>query len=341
MQPLRWMILAGLFTRSVALFADSEPTPVQLRYEVGAGCPPADTFVEGFQARTKRFALTTGPASSRRTIRVVVDDEPQHSHGRLEIRSGESIIATREVEGPTCDEVVSVLAFVAALASEGGPALSSPNPAQSIAAPSPPSPSSLAPALPKTTWQRRASAGAQGTALLGAFPQVAPDFAVFMDIRRVRTMEALPEDIVDGLGPSFRVSLRGAQSGSSPVRSGGEAKFQRFSAAFSGCPWWVRLGKQWSVVPCATAEVGVFTAEAYGITLTRPPQVGLWAALGTEAWLRWELLPPFFVEAVAQLQMPLRRDHFFVAIQGEDPRNDAWRVSPVCGAAGLGMGFEL
>lgn len=347
MHRLRWIILAAFSTYSASSWAEmpssapppDAPTPLPLRFEAGAGCPSARAFAEGFQERTKRFVLTqTGdPAGS--ALHVAVGNEPQRSYGRMEIYAGGSIVASRDVEAPTCEEVVSALAFVAALAVEGKSESAMPGPTSSGAAPKSPPSSDAAQAAPKVVWDRRFAAGVHSAALLGVFPDVAPDIDLFLEFRRVRTKEVPDVTDVDGLGPTFRLSLRAAPSQPTKVDPVGEARFQRFSATLSGCPWWIGFGRELTLAHCATAEVGVLTAVLKDVSSGPPTEVAKWVSFGAQSWLRWVISPPLFVEAYAHAQVPLWQTEFIKGSGTSEQR--IYKVAPVCGALGLGMGFEL
>jgi len=122
---LRWLGLGSACALEVltprAARAEPPAQPFRLEYWAHGKCPDADEFSLRLRARA--------PA-----LRPAVDSEPAvafyaelaegngSAYGRLTTRSLDGREITRDVGGPTCDDVVTALALIAALSLEPGDA---------------------------------------------------------------------------------------------------------------------------------------------------------------------------------------------------------------------------
>ncbi|MBI4703371.1 MAG: hypothetical protein HY744_19830 [Deltaproteobacteria bacterium] len=119
---------------------------VSLEYRASAGCPSRDDFMAQVAARTSLARWVESPAAERR-FAVAVSKRGRKTAGKLAIQSLDGAVATREVAGESCDEVVAALALVVALAIDPKARVEpTPAPASPAAAPGPVEP--VGPAAP-------------------------------------------------------------------------------------------------------------------------------------------------------------------------------------------------
>jgi hypothetical protein len=99
---------------SIGTTAPVEPEPIRLVYSAPAGCPDGATFFVGLAARAHVVQIEDGDA---REFRVTIEQTDDVAKGTLVVVSKDGE-AAREVTGKTCDETVTALELVAALAIE-------------------------------------------------------------------------------------------------------------------------------------------------------------------------------------------------------------------------------
>ncbi|MGE5785481.1 MAG: hypothetical protein ACM3ZE_12855, partial [Myxococcales bacterium] len=115
--------LASVFLAAVTISANAALGAVQevavLRsYEAPGDCPSAISFMQHFGSRTQRVRITSSSAAAHLSFVVALSHEDGHVVGRLAIASRNGVTSHREVSAQSCDEVVTALAFVAALAAD-------------------------------------------------------------------------------------------------------------------------------------------------------------------------------------------------------------------------------
>ena len=139
-RALRLPILAVLSGGALAAApARAEPAPLRLDYETaGGGCPGAAVFLDEIQWRTDQ-ARVVGPAEAALEVRARVVRRGPVTRGRLVLGTGKDAIV-REVEGASCEEVVSALALITALALDPHASTATKRPAAPGFAPPPPPP---------------------------------------------------------------------------------------------------------------------------------------------------------------------------------------------------------
>jgi hypothetical protein len=89
--------------------------PIALTYDAPPGCRTADEFQALVLARTARIRFAA-PGEAARTFEVHVDRDGGVVRGRLDVHGRAGQATRREISGDSCDDVVSALAFVTALA---------------------------------------------------------------------------------------------------------------------------------------------------------------------------------------------------------------------------------
>jgi len=288
--------------------------------------------------------------------------------GRLEIQGPGSEVSVRSVPGRTCNEVMSALALMTALAidpnarasagpSPGAPpasatgnrsvkppvsqAFAAPPPAQpdanearNEALPPPESASVEAARVPviapvPTNWKW--SAGLQGHTSLHVSPTPGLGGSLFVEA-------AAPGASV--LGPVLRVGLFVNQSDVA-LASGAGAEFQWIAAMVEGCP--IRLEQadgRFAFFPCLAFHLGVLRGSGSG--LDQPRQAtDSWSDVGPVARIRFAISKHLFLEAQGMLVFPLHRLTFDVQDYPAQAPTSAYTVPVIGVLAGIGVGYEF
>ncbi len=151
----------------------ADPAPVALRYTATAGCPDEAAF----RARLASRLSTPLDAWFGRWMLVDAAADPHRAHGTLVVVDRNGTAARRDVEGATCDEVVSALALMAVVLLEGTgdrrESGTSPVPARSSEAPGPRPLPAASPQQPTPVRQDSSvqwAAGLQGVVVGGVAP---------------------------------------------------------------------------------------------------------------------------------------------------------------------------
>jgi hypothetical protein len=94
---------------------DAGVETLDVEYEEFEGCPQRADFVREVMMRTPRARLSE-PGEASRTVIVVLRRAGAATRGNLVLREASGAETTREVEAGSCEEAVSALALVTALA---------------------------------------------------------------------------------------------------------------------------------------------------------------------------------------------------------------------------------
>lgn len=307
--------MAGLSLLSTAR-AEAVSTPIHLEYRSGEGCPNEAAFAARLHARMMGGAgsETDGPLR----VLIAVDGSGEGAVGQLtiEARSGET--TTRQISGPSCEQIVDALAFVVALTLD--PA------ASAAAAPAPPSagPPADAPAARApsgTTWRLSAAAHAS---LTGAFPpglQVSVPVFVELGDESPATLHRWTPSVRAGFERSFGASVQIPQ---------GSARFVWTVGRLDLCASW-SVAPQFTVGPCLGADLGEIDGEG---SIAHPRQASpFWFALGGIVRGRWQVRSPVFLEVDAGAVVPVTRNAFVF-----DPDTLLYRVPAVSERVSGGLG---
>ena len=267
---------------------DAATEPIRIIYSAPPSCPDDAFFFGQIRARTNRVRRDDDVVGARQVM-VTVTASPTGVRGHLELRAANSETSVREVSGRQCEQVVSALAFVAAMGIDpqasllplGGapapdeltrdgasveqlpPAVPRPDqpslPPQTGAASTPAPPQrEQARATPRPALETRNAVqwssmiGVDASSLVNLLPAPAWGGRVWFELHQ-RSATKL-------LSPSGRVSLGGFATVSHALGPG-KAQFQLATARFDGCPvhWPVR--SVWQVEPCATLEAGALFGQ--------------------------------------------------------------------------------
>lgn len=305
------------------VYADDH-VPVALAYDAPPDCPSADGFLGEVAARTSIPRLAQ-PDETATTLTVIVRKIAGGFKGTLEMGAGKSSAATRHVSAADCEQVVSALALMTALAIDPNASVTpvrkqqEPPPKKpEPVAPQPASPPPVAPSPPPASFHWRFQLGAALELLAGVAPD--PLLLVRPSFEAATTGSAR-------WGASFRL---GAGFGNDTST---RAEFSLASGRIEGCPRF-RAVRSLEIAICAVLDAGRLEATGVGVTpaerVDRP-----WVAPGATARLEWEIFDFLEVEVAGEAFVPAVRDRFFV---GTD--ETVSRSAPVVGGAVLGLGVR-
>ena len=144
-------ILWGVFAPAPANARAAE----RLHYRAPAGCPTQAEFVVSVAERGGRFE-SRAPEAEQSSFDVAVEQREDGFHAELTTRSGGRSSKPREVQAPTCAQVVDALAAVTAIALNP-PAVPEPEPTPVSAEPAPLPKPRAPPCAAEATFGRRRS----------------------------------------------------------------------------------------------------------------------------------------------------------------------------------------
>lgn len=297
--------------------------PVQLEYAGPAGCPDADAFTREVLARAPRARLA---ANAERARALVARVKPAGAHGYdgvLVVRDTGAAATERAVHAPSCDELVTALAVIAAMvidpitaktgaidagsaaaeaAADAGPSV----PPVAPDAGAPPSPGPLEPPAPQPRESAQdagpsndrwnVSAGAGGGAIGGSAPTLLFSVPLFFEVARSGN------GVVE---PALRLRFERTATASTE-----DGAFSRTGGAADLCPIALH-GRSLRAQPCARLELAALYAKGRDVEPVRS-DLRPWFAFGPIARARLELVAPLFLELEGGLLVAVVRDRFFV-----------------------------
>lgn len=323
-------LFVALSTHMVAARASPDDhVPFILNYAAPPGCPGADRFLAEVAARTS-VSRPAEPNERATRLTVIVKEVPGGDRGTLRLASPDGAVSARHVSAADCEQVVSALALMTALAIDPN---ASTAPAPSVAkrepvAASPHGAKSAGEASPRPLgsvrfrWRFQVGMGLEG---LGG---VAPE-----PLLLVRPYAELGSTGASRFSSAFRLS---AGFGRRVVReSSGGAEYTLLGGRIEGCPARWRASSAWQISPCLAVDAGRLEVVGVGITPAErvvPP----WIAPGALVRLQWELVDVLVVEVSGEALFPLQRNRFFV-------NSDAtlYRTPVVAGGATAALGVRF
>jgi hypothetical protein len=299
-----------------------DQVPLTLRYTAPPACPSADHFVAEVAARTSLYRAAL-PNESATTLTVVIKEVEGGNRGILELEAADGTISARHVSAADCEQVVSALALMTALAvdpnASTAPARDTPQPpvkaAKSVVRAEPAAP-------PQGRWRLQIGAA------LEAVGGVAPG-PLFL----VRPSLEIGSESASRWSTAWRLSAGvGRRVVRGPV-GGGE--FTLFSGRIEGCPARFGATRAVQIEPCFAVDAGRLEAVGIGVTpaerIDRP-----WVAPGAVGRLEWEIAKVLLVEVAGEIFFPLVRGRFFV---GSDAT--LYRTPLVAGGATAGLSVRF
>jgi hypothetical protein len=323
--------------------ASAEPESVRIDYTAPAGCPDSTAFLRSLRERTTRFQEGAQDEPVRRFL-VRVRAVASSFSGGLEIRSADGRTAVRTVDAAFCDEVVSALALITALAIDpnaltGSPTgamrdQAEPTPGSAAAPERRRSPASAALAVPvppaaasEPSQPWRWSAGLLGHTTFRVSPSLGYGGDIFVDAEAPASSR---------LGPAVRMGIFLNRS-DVDLPSGAAASFQWVAVEVEGCPlrWG---GMRFAIQPCLAFRLGVIHGE--GRNISRPKEtVSLWSDAGPVLRLRVAVTERLLLEAQGGLMLPLHRPTFDIVDMGSS--TTAYSVPRLGGSAGIGVAYRF
>jgi hypothetical protein len=320
--------------------ADVEPEaiPVRVDYRAPMSCPGESSFISQMTSRSRRIRPAV-VSESGPLLEVRVGHGGRGVRGELIIRYGDGKEARRDVDGETCESVVTALALMSVLALDPG-AMSAPQPPPespaeastntTLTATPPPSP-------PVARDESRASKESKdlqlgwhlavagvASASGGSSPSLLFDLGGFFEASKA----------TDSVwAPSLRCGFQYA-SGDQSV-SGGAMSAHRAVGTIDFCPLRFRPGPL-RLMPCVDVQGGVLTAAGQDIQPSHT-DTRHWFTVGAMGSVRYVPISPFFVELDGGLELPLVRDNFYFYA----PDHTVYLPPPIAGFAGGAIGVTI
>jgi hypothetical protein len=253
---------------------------------------------------------------------VVNTAEADGFHGTVTVTELDGASAQRTVSARSCEEVVTALALVTALAIV--PEVDSPAANEDPAL------------IPKAMTHpdvlqvssgpgRRAihvNAGAQLAVFQGVAPTAMIGIPVFLEARQLLGQR------------SWRVGF--AYAASDTTAANGRASFSWMAAHLQLCPVGVERHRTFLLESCAWFEVGGLSAA--GAVVANPrAETRLWLAPGILGRVRWRVSPRVFTEIEIGAGFPLIRDRFYFGPADTTIHQVPWLTET--GRIGLGVSF--
>ena len=335
-----WWTLDALAVAAVALWPSAARAadaiePIRIEYHAETGCPSAEEFNAQVFRRTSSARLATG-GDTVRTFIVGIERRANGLTGSLVVRQADGKSESREVVGPDCGEVATVLALATALAIDPQASLTTPidnPPATSVPPPSErPDPTkggaseSIAPAAPEADDTPAPWLVALGPTIEAA---IAPRLAYGGSVELAWHSPAG--------GAISAVGLELTYLGTATYHTGTTSStFNYVFARPSLCSIALRWQSQSGVAPCLGTELGAVTGSGtgvpYGSTRTR-----LWSTVDLGLRLFQTLGEQWFFELEGSLVLPITRYRFVFV----DPSTPVYSVPSAASAASLRLGARL
>ena len=340
LRRLWWLWALGCVLSTPVARAQQPATEEAIRFQYGAPaeCPDLATFTARVRARTARGRVAAADELAR-TFAVAIAAEARGFSGSVEFLDDTGSSVSRRVHGEACDEVVSSLALITALALDASlrpepeqPATSKPAPV--VAPPAPPVPALRPVSVARPGWE---ADGARGpSARVG----VSGGYSVPLDAFSLGLLGQLDWPRTSSLISGLALRLRGHYADADrDVDTGRHANLRLLGLEVSACPKGVRVDP-FTLYLCGAFDLG--SLRARGVKSPALPFPGsstiLWVAVGLELRLAWQPEAPFWLECSGQLGTPLV-EHTF---RFKAPTAEAFKAEPGLSAgAGIVSGVRF
>jgi len=274
-----WLVLLGL---AAPAHAAKPGQAFRLEYWADGRCPDAAEFARQIQTRAPRLRLAEADEPALGFYAELVE-RGGAATGRLTARSPDGREVVREVRGPTCDDVATALALIAALAADPNQPVEDapPGPAAGVAHPTQRrTEHATVPELaPEPELSQRWTFGIGGG--VGFDSSIAPNPSYCLSI--AFDAEGYPGS---AFRPLFSLSLLRAVSASTETRSS-RVSFDWVGFRLAACP--VRWPEETPlfVRPCGFLDVGLLGGEVQR-DMSSQAETKNWFAVG--GFLRTEAL---------------------------------------------------
>ena len=327
---------------------------VRIDYVAPHGCPDEESFAAQLRERVPHVALTRDVDALRLDVSVKVHGP--RFEGRFVVHEADGSVSRRAVLGATCEEVVSAVTLIAALALEPE-APSRPTTDEAVArGVTDPATASDArgatttvgsdgqpPAVTRSAPDASASGGperVEGADARGGAASLSVGAHAGASSRMGGTVLASASLFVDLHGatqavfdPALRVRFERSGSGTAMAPRGG-GQFTWTLGSVELCPtawsvWRVRVS------PCARVDGGALAADGQDVQPSRS-DVRVWLSAGAVGRARFHVAGPVYAELEETAFVPLVRDRFYVA-----PDVTVFRAAPLGWAMSGGLGVSI
>jgi hypothetical protein len=315
---------AAFALASVAVTSGARAAAERFRfvYRAPEGCPDERTFVERVAARIESTRLASQSDTGASTMAVDVSVRDTESSGRLEFVDSSGETVARTVSGRSCDEIVSGLALIAALAIE----------ARVTTEPAAPPPAAEPPMLHPRLDEALAARPRD------PFPPPRFGAGVLAGIESSLPGAAFAAGLYGEV--AWREPLRFARIGARRVASDASvgnrtASFTLWSARVDACPLSFVLAPRLELPACAAFELGQLSGAGRTSAALPDPESDriLWGKFEASAGVRWEPTRFWIIEARGAAGFPLTRHKFVFRW----PTDTVYEIP----AAGWGLAIHL
>jgi hypothetical protein len=352
--------------------AGADVEGIRLTYTADSGCPDGSRFFQAVSARTDRMRRAAEGEPARAFV-VNITSDTIAIRGALSITALDGSVSKREVTGGSCDEVISALALITALAidprastaPESSPAVAALS--SSVAAPDmapavppsdapPPTGSSIGLVAP--TAQR--SPSVRDPRALDDSPESPSAQAPYAPAHEARWAVGVEGQSLAGLVPAWGiggggfVDVTGSAHGhlipslrasffavTTQVTFAGAvgADLEWLVARMEACPirfvWISNLALSF----CAAVDVGNLRSTGIGLQ-TNGTQIRPWVAPAVLARVAWSAADALFFEAGGGLTVPATRYSFYFEQSGQS-EPPLQRILPVAATLQIDAGYRL
>lgn len=309
---------------------------VRLDYRAPEGCPHEEEFARRLSERLTRARLAV-PEEFARTLLVELTLDAEGATGRLEFVSVSGESFTRSMRGPTCDEVASGMALVAALAVDADPIAVEPPPGEPEPSPPPPPPPPLPPPrLPPPPPPPPPPPRLPPDEPSGWFVGAGGGFVTWASPGAALALSLGGGYELDELGPHFRVEAFTTRGSASADQR--EASLTSYGGRLEGCPFALGVRRMVRVEPCLASDLGIFFAQGQPSAAlpTARTESSFW--FSATALARGGLFLGFgWLEAAAELGLPITRKEYIF----ERPRARAFTVPALGFGARAGLTVQI
>ncbi len=340
-RPRAFAAIVQLSLAFVAAPAAADVEGIRLTYGADAGCPDASRFVQAVAARTDRIRRAADGEEARAFV-VEITREASGVRGTLSIKGLDGLVSRREITGESCEEVVSALALVTALAIDP---LASTGPEPSVAAGSSSSGAAqdVSPALPPLNATESASPpahsvpangvrwalGAEAQSAVGLVPGWGGGGGGFVDVTGSPSGHLIPSLRVSVFAMTTRVAFAGAVG----------ARLEWFVARIEACPlrfaWTSNLG----LSVCGALDAGALRSTGIGLKIDGT-EIRPWLAPAALGRVGWSPGGAFFVEGGGGLTAPATRYSFYVEQSGR-AQPPLQRIRPLAPVLEVDAGYRF
>lgn len=325
----RWRCVAaaGLFCSTASVYARAEEPVIRFEYRAEPGCPDASAFVDRVRSRTQHGRLAASTELAR-TLVITASTNGHESIATIDFLDANGARVTRSVTGKSCDEVVTGIALVTALAIDARVTAvdAAPSVAPASAAPSP----SAAPQREELSSLRSRPRPTPPAASLGVGLGVAALLESWVAPDAAFGLSAFGE--LSGLPVLKRLRIGALRASSAAALESRRAHFTLLAGRLAACPVSAPITGNLELFSCIAVDLGSFRAEGEtgpGLEWTRSASI-FWAAALLRPGLRWELAA-LTLELSGEIGFPLVRHTFAF----EAPHQEVFEVPAI------GVGTEL